>query len=116
MKRFTLMLIMAVPVLLYSCSGGTMVEQAEADQAAVEAEQMATALPDVDEAARRHAHALRTGAYTDSLQMHALLLDAAATRSKYEMAGQTDKARHFDEVFIRQLETENPSLAAALQK
>ncbi len=114
MKRLSVILILAVPALLWNCSAGTNEDTAEGQP--TESAQAATPPPDVDEAARYHARRLHPGAYTDSLQLHALLLDAAATRSKYELAGQKDKAQRFNEVFVEELRTVNPELAASLQQ
>lgn len=116
MKILNFILSVAMSGLLWSCSGGATIENAEAEQAAEQAEQMISGLPDVDKAAREHARSLRPEAYQDSLQLHALLLDAAATRSRYELAGQKKNAERFNEVFLRELKHVNPQLAASLNQ
>lgn len=115
MKRLSVILILAIPALLWSCSSGTKAEETETEQVG-QSDRSAAPLPDVDEAARSHARRLQPGAFRDSLQLHSMLLDAAATRSKYELAGQNDKAERFNEVFIEELQKVNPELASSLQQ
>lgn len=72
-------------------------------------------LPEPREAARIEARKFLTKNWTDSLQLHARLLEVKALRSKYEMEGKKEQAAVFDSVFIKTLKTVNPKLAGEVE-
>lgn len=79
-----------------------------------ETDRMEGHLPDPTVAGRTQARKFLTRTWTDSLQLHALLLEVKAMESCYIMAGEREQAAQFDSAFISTLRTVDKTLAAEI--
>lgn len=105
----------ALALLLTAAAGCTSSDERAQQAAAQEAaDQMEGRLPDPTVAGRTEARKFLTRTWTDSLQLHALLLEVKATESRYIMAGEREQAAQFDSAFISTLRTVDKTLAAEI--
>ncbi len=108
-KKAIILFLTSAMIMLYSCSGDG--HEAQQETAVQEARQMEEKqLPDPITAGRQEAKKFIVKSYSDSLELHAMLLDTKALYSRYVQAGRKDDAVRFDTVFLSTLRTVNPHL------
>lgn len=108
-------IFVAAVVLTAFAQCGSQTEKAEQDEAADVAAQMEGPLPDPATEARAQARKFAQRQWPDSLRLHEALLEVKAAEGRYILADDKEGAALFDSVFISDLRTVNPALAAEIE-